>query len=264
MVYRYKRFRRKPRRRYKKKGRTVKSFINYNRIMRPMKPHIYLFKRTAVELLDLGAHPTASPKAGLNGVYPQSTNGTSNESWTIHARYTLDDLPSITDYTNLFTHYKIVAMDERFYLQNNPPPMPNIIDTAYPGQQVGVTGDGATETMYYGASFLQDSWFNPTALVTAGATGTQVYQIQRRIRRIMNVHGKKYYTKLKQLLNVNSPEDAEEVTVIARPKWIPTENTDVPHYGNTHWIRASTGTGTMAHVTVRIERTYYVACRGVR
>ena len=109
-----------------------------------------------------------------------------------------------------------------------------------------------------------DSWYNPVP-VTGPATANDVYQIQRRKRRVLNVEGKKMYSKVKQLTMVEDSAAAADVNVEAKfNKWIPMENTNIAHYGMTHWIRASTGTGTMPHISVRIERTYYIACKGVR
>lgn len=233
------------------------------RLSRPLQPKVFLFKRTVVDYLDVGAHPTTTPVTGFNNTYAESTSGTSNSSWTVSPIYTLSDLHAYSEFQNLFTHYKLNGVNERYFLSNNPATAPPVIATGVPGGTIDIGGTTGLAN-YYNPSILMDSWYNPVE-VTGAATANDVYQIQRRKRRVLNVMGKKMFSKIKQLTQLENKSGAADINVIAKKNmWIPCEHVDVPHYGQTHWIRASTGTSFMPHVTARIERTYYISCRGVR
>lgn len=232
-------------------------------LARPIRPKTHVFKRTVVEILDLGVHNTSNPYVGYNNIYSELTSGSSNTSWTIAPYYQLGDLTASGDFVNLFTHYKICGVNERYFLSNNPATAPPVIAAGEPGGTINIGGTSGV-TNYYNPSILMDSWYNP-APVTGPALANDVYQIQRRTRRVLNVMGKKMYSKVKQLVMVEDSAATADVNILANSnRWIPMENTNIAHYGMTHWIRASTGTGQMPGISVRIERTYYIACKGVR
>lgn len=253
--------RRQPRRR--PRGRQLRAFVRLKGGM--PAPKVQLFKRTVMELVDLGVHQVEnpSPDPQHNGLYSELLTGTANTSWTVAPQYTLGDVPAHTDFTNLFTQYKICGVAERYFLSQNPATAPPVIAAGTPGATIGALSTTG-ETNYYNPSILMDSWYNPS-VVEAPASTLDVLQIQRRKRRVLNVNGKKMYSKVKQMLQMDNKDASSGYDVLAKSnKWIPCERTDIPHHGQTHWIRASTGTGQMPHITVRIERTYYIACRGVR
>ena len=253
-------FKRKPKKQFKKKR---KQFFSRISKALPNAPVTMVFKRTTMEALDLSAKPTSNPVAGFNNLYAESTSGTINNSFTSSPIFTLGDVTAYSDFQNLFTHYKICGVSERFFLSNNPATAPQVRADGEPGASI-TAGGTSGEANYYNPSILMDSWYNPIE-VTGPAVTNDVLQIQRRKRRILNVKGKKMYTKVKQLVQVENKAGNLDINTLAlKNKWIPMEHVDVPHYGLTHWIRASTGTPYMPGVVARIERTYYIACRAVR
>lgn len=267
---------------YKRRGRKRRT-VRLGRPSKGLKMSIHLFKRSFVEYLDLGIHPTTSPwnptpvTAPLTGVFPQSTTGTSNSAWTISAGFTLKNVPEYSDFQNLFTEYKIQGISEKFMLQQDPPRMASyVVASAMPPNAL----NGATASTvfpndqlesvptYVNSQFLIDSWYNPTE-VTTNITQAQLLQIQRRRTKTLRTLGPKFYSRLKQhkeLYNPNAVITSITNAVARGNAWIPLETNalDIPHYGLTHFIRTSTHSGTMSHVTVRMERTLYIACRGVR
>lgn len=257
--YKKKTFRRRRKKYHKAKlGKPSRGLIS--------KQSIYLFKRSFTEILDLGDHPTSNPyqPETLTGVFAQTITGSSNQSWTISPKITIDLLDNYADYQNLFTQYKLQGIKTKFYLTANPATAPIIGADGNPW-----TADSSWDTAYNNQPFLMDTWFNPTEVI-GPATEVVVQQIQRRKTKVLKAYGTKYYCKLKQHVDLSLGTNTEtglEYNAVARSnKWIPldAEYLQVPHYGATHWIRALSNTGTMPHMLLRMEHTIYVACRGVR
>jgi hypothetical protein len=245
----------------KKKNNKKKTQLGKPSIGRNPKQSVYLFKRTFVQIQDLGAHPTENPT--ISGVYAASTSGTSNTSWTISPKIILKDLPNYSEFQGLFTQYKLQGIKTRFYLTADPATAPVI---GVDGQPLYNSQSG--NVAYYNQPFLMDSWFNPTEIL-APATEDAVLQIQRRRTRVLRATGVKNYCKLKQHidLSLGSNTAALEYNAVARNnKWIPLDDDylEVPHYGATYWVRALTNTGVMSHMSLRMEHTVYISTRGAR
>lgn len=264
----------------KRRGRKI---VRLGKPSRGLRMSIYLFKRSFVQYLDIGVKPTASPwnpspeTYPLTGVYPQSTGGVTNNAWTISPGFTIKQVPEYNDFVNLFTEYKIQGISEKFMLQAEPPRMVGSV-TASAAPVNGLKGATATTTFpndqleseatYYSSALLLDSWYNPTE-ITAAITKEQLLQIQRRKTRVLRTLGPKFYSRLKQHKELYAPGAgfAAITTGVARSNsWIPLDANalEIPHFGLSHYLRSSTGSGNMPKVTVRMERTLYIACRGTR
>ncbi len=235
MPFKKRNYKRRPyRRRHRNKAKLGKP-------SKGLKQSVYFFKRRTSEVVELNTTtPPESWEVGnQNDLYRQMS-------------YKLSDITSDADFTQLFLHYKLAAVSVRMFFSNTTSaPVGTSVSTpaAFSNSQILV--------MY--APFLGE----------VGTTDTEyMLETQSSKRRTALNGGRsiKLYTPLKQLNMVYQSLTNTDYTV-QRPRWISTTEPDTPHYGLAMCFQkadktvfASTSTN---YQSVRIETTYYIACKGV-
>lgn len=162
---------------------------------------------------------------------------------------TLSDLVSSSDFTNLFSMYKINAVSIKFYFG----------DTV--SQATGSAQEGSRQLMMY---ILPWRTGDAEVLTEEFCLATQ----KKQTRLCLNSVGKpvSVYMKMKQLNRVYV-SDTTYTTTTQNPKWISTAAIDTPHYGLNFRIQRCDGQGFSNSGTTyqrcRIEHTVYFSCKQV-
>ena len=220
------------RNRRKKYGFTSK----LGRPSRPLKESVYLFKRRRTEVVNV------NNTAGSNWI-PTDDNGIAR-SWA----FALTDLPNYTDFTNLFSQYKILAVKAEIFFCNS---------------SVGVLPAGTMSNL----QMLAYAAPNRTGQIAHGNDEVHFLECQASTRRCCYVGSAKplkYYMKVNQLSErYNSAVNTDYAVV--KPRYVSTNEPDSAHYGLDCHIRLVNGTAMGSNVTqLKTLLTYYIACRGVQ
>lgn len=225
------------RKRVKRKQPTMRRRIANSRIGRPMKPATFKFKRTFEQIVDLAAVPSASgwiPSG--NGIYKQFV-------------YDLSLLPNATDFTNLFSEYKLTGVSVKMYFSNN---ISGSTGTNSSNNQlimrISPNPNGSTNT-------LTEQFFNESQ--------------STKKKLCLNTLGKplSIYQPLKQLnYSYNNSIGSNSYTA-QRPRFITTQDQTVEHYGLNCRIDRVDGqaltTGLNNTQFVRIQHTVYLTTKQV-
>lgn len=220
-------FRRRPfRKRHFRKKRRVGSVL---------RPAVHKFKRVVQEisLLTTGEVPT-NWIADTNALYRQFV-------------FTLNDLPAPTEFTNLFTAYRIKGVRIQGFFSNT--------QSITENQNVMMT--------------YSNNW-NGQTIVLSSDYFNQRQAVKRRL--LLNTRGGAsidIYMPMRQLSNVWSGSALSNDYGTMKPKWISTAEPSTPHYGiNMRLERVdgqTYGSGALVstYPTLRVVHTYYLECRGV-
>ena len=162
---------------------------------------------------------------------------------------TLADLVSTSDFTNLFSMYKINAVQTKFYFG----------DTV--SSATGSATEGSRQLMMY---ILPWRTGDAETVTEDFCLATQ----KKQTRLCLNSVGKpvSVYMKMKQLNRV-FVSDATYTTTVQQPKWLSTAVSDVPHYGLNFRIQRCDGqdftNSGSTYQRCRIEHTVYFSCKQV-
>ena len=235
------------RKKYMPKKRTTKK--NKSRIGKPskgLKQSIYLFKRKAIDVIELNSQTTP----------PGWTAGAFNSLFK-QQEYKLSDIREDTDFSNLFLMYKITAVKVRYIFsqtQSGPVHHENQPQTTNSNCQLLVMYAPWTagESRDPDANYMKDTQASKSRI---GLNGGKPITL---------------YTPLKQL-SVRYRAGLAPVATFdyasVKPRWLSTTELDTPHYGlNMCFQRADRelfANDATNYQHVRIETTYYIACKGV-
>ena len=188
-----------------------------------------------------------------NGWTVSSDNGV-YKSWT----FTLNDLVSKADFTNLFKMYKICAVQIEMCFNNT-------------GSVISANNIAGQNSLQPGAQ-LQVYTIPNRIGKSRGALSPLTEQIvldtQSHRKRLALNGGRplKFYFKLNQLGMVFHNSANTDYT-LSRSKFVSTEETGCENYGFEMYINRVDGqalsTGMANTQSVRINTTYYIACKGV-
>ena len=213
-----------------------------SKIMRPLQPKVYHFKRVFEEIVDL--NQTDAGQGWIqndNGVYKQFV-------------YALNELPGYTDFTNLFQMYKLTGASVKMYFSNTNSEERDTQSFSNSQLLMRIAPNPSGTTASVLVNPLNQQWFN---------------ECQATKRRLcLNAMGKPLatYTKLKQLSEVYHNVGNSDYQVVS-PKWISTGENATPHYGLNCRLDRVSGepltSGFNNSQKVRIMTTLYVACKQV-
>lgn len=232
---------------YKKKRFNYRRPLFRKRVYRKRRPKIYprmnrnlltnyFIKRKTVENIVLS--PTVEP---VNWNSETGAGGNINALWR-QWTFSLDILPQYGEFQNLFTSYKINAVQIKIY---------------------PATGIGGGDTAL-GTQVLVQTNTNPQGV---SETLDQDYFLQaqnakRQLLLTNNAQPINLYMKLKQLsLRYRSVTDSDYATV--KPGFVSTGEPSIVHYGSN--IRFSTiNASGFNNIALRMETTYYIQFRQIK
>lgn len=200
-----------------------------------LRPAVHKFKRVVQELTSL--QTTAVPTnwiADTNALYRQFG-------------FTLNDLPAPTEFTSLFTAYRIKGVRLQGFFSNT---------------------QSITENQNVMMTYSNNWTGQPTALTSNYFNQRQA--VKRKL--LLNTRGGTsidIYMPMRQLSNVWSGSALSNDYGTMKPKWIATAEPTTPHFGiNMRLERVdgqTFGSGAIVSTfpTLRIIYTYYLECRGV-
>lgn len=234
----------------KNKKRVFRRRRNKPKLGRPsrgLKQSLYFFKRKTTEVV------TLIDDALTNGWLVSSDNGI-YKSWT----FNLDQLNSKTDFTNLFKMYKICAVKLELCFNNT-------------GSVISANNIAGQNSVQPGCQlqvFTIPNRIGKARSVLAPLTEQIVLDTQSHKKRLALNGGRplKFYFKLNQLGMVFHNSTNTDYT-LSKAKFISTQETGTEHYGLEMYINRVDGnalsTGMANTQSVRINTTYYLACKGV-
>lgn len=225
----------------KKTGFRKKQHAKFNRgkskVGRPSRalvPSTYFFTRHTTEV-------RSSLASASSGQWNTSGDET---SW--YQSFQLNDLNDETDYTNLFTSYRINAVQVTL--------IPQATQIA---QATGSTASLFSQLMVYVVPNAFGRYSTSANITEEIALDTQAVKIRRWIQ------GKslKLYTKLNQLSAIYNSPTNDYVKI--RPKFVSTDETDTPHYGMSLLFVNQNGGG-LPEVPVKIITKYFMEFKGAK
>jgi hypothetical protein len=233
-------YRRKPRRKtYKRKSALGKP-------SRGIKQSVYLFKRRLVEVVELNSQlPEEGWSSGAyNSLYKQ-------------LQYSLDDIRDSTDFSNLFSMYKLTAVKVQFMFSQT---------------QSGPIPSGATLPISSNTNAQVIVMYAPWSAGNSEATDANYMKDKQSSKRRLGLNGGKpisMYMPLRQLSVRHSTATGGGVDFASvKPQWISTSEPKCVHYGSSVCFQRA-DRSIFAHEATqyqscRIETTYYIACKGVQ
>lgn len=203
---RYHRFYRRRRRRAPMRS-SRRRRVRPMRVARTMRPRTYNFTRSMIDQIQLNS---TEPPAGW----------TRNGNAIVQSRgFKLSDLPNYTEFTQLFSQYRILAIKQEYYFT----------DTGSINVAVGTNNNvGAKQIML---------WANPNAVGKNNTSAlTEGFFLQSQVskkRLCLHASGRpiKLYTKCKQLSEIFSDEEGNTDYAKSYPKFVSTGEPDTEHYG---------------------------------
>lgn len=229
----YRKYHRKPKR-GRRPPRRFKRKYNKKRVGSVLRPAVHRFKRVVQEISQLttGEVPTNWTADG-NAIYRQFV-------------FTLIDLPAPTEFTNLFTAYRIKGVRIQAFFSNT--------QSVTENQNVMMT--------------YSNNWNGQTIALTSDYFN-QRQAVKRKL--LLGRGGRAFdiYMPMRQLSNVWSGSAISNDYGTMKPKWIATTETGTPHYGINMRVERvdgqTFGTGTLVtnYAVLRLIHTYYLECRGV-
>lgn len=235
-------FRRKPRRKktYKKKARI-------GRPSRALVQSRYFFTRKITNLITLSTATGAS----TGGFYSQVPADLGSPGTTVRWQLRLSDLPDNNEFTGgLFAYYKINAMKVRL--------IPQFTTTLYSNTTIATPVQTLVYTMPYNYNLdLPTPGVNP---LTEGICLQT--QAARMTTLVDDGNGKSFYSKCRILNTVDSGLLGSDTFAFSSPKWFPTDNADIYHYGLIQRFQPNY-TSWPASMQCKIVVTAYLEFKGV-
>lgn len=208
------------------------------RAQRGLRPAMHTFKRQVPhQIVHLNA---AVPGAGWNTTY--ANQGYIAKLW----KFKLSDFNFVTDFTHLFSYYKLNAVSLKIY------------------QATGVTSETRNNSQVI-LTLVKGRDGNETI----DPPGNLECKPARKDRLLLNNTGKPHqiYMKLNQLGMVFGATTATpplSVTdyFLKKPSYISTTEPTTEHYGIWTYLRSVNGSS-FDNIQLRIEPTLYLSCKGV-
>ncbi len=229
--------RRNAKKRYYKRQRT--------RLGKPsggLRQSVYLFKRRHTEIIQLN---TQTLPAGW------SQDGTQLFKTF---EYRLNDLVNFADFTSLFSLYKLTAVKTTFIFANT---------------------NSTTQAASSSAPMLTNPntqiivWYNRHPQGQVPTLDRAFFEENTASKRRLGLNGGKpinFYTPLKQSNMIYESATGTDYT-LQYPKWISTQEANAPHYGSNVMLERADGEifagDSNNYQKLRIESTYYIACKAV-
>lgn len=214
---------------------------------RGLTQSVYFFKRKTTEVTAL------ADTALENGWTVSSDNGV-YKSWT----FNLNQLVSKADFTNLFKMYKICAVKIEMCFNNT-----GSVITAN-----NISGQNSVQPGCQLQVYTIPNRIGKSRGVLSPLTEQIILDTQSHKKRLALNGGRplKFYFKLNQLGMVFHNSANSDYT-LSKARFISTEETGTEHYGFEMYINRVDGqslsTGMANEQAVRINTTYYLACKGV-
>lgn len=164
--------------------------------------------------------------------------------------FSLDKLPSYTEFDTLYDRYKITTVIVKFQLISNP-------DANYfPGNNTTANAD----------NWYPKLWYYPDYDDNTAPTSLDEVKQNARAKHFVLKPNREFTVKVKPAVNIQTYRT--ETTTGYSPKWnqwIDIAQVNVPHYGLKYWIDLNGITALSAQqMNVRVERLYYFVCKDVR
>jgi len=230
-------YRRKPRRKtYRRKPARMRLTRSIN------NPSIFNFKRTFFEQIQIGTPTTPS------GTTPWTVSSDSLGFGRVFD-FKLNQLNDATDFTNLFSYYKINAV----------------------GVKIWPSATHTQENSLVYANQLLMRWDNNWTQLSSGSTNQLNYMDSQtaKVRRVINSSGQpiKLYMKVRQAAEVMEGGNVVNTTSYAlkRPAWISTAEDEVSHFGLNIMFQKVDGSAFAVGTgqKMRVEYTMYLSCKKV-
>lgn len=214
-------------RRRKYVRRSKKSIKRASRRLTERK--LYSFKRTC----ELAANNGTS-NFGDNAIFDSSGRAAGN------FKFALSDLPSVSDFTNLFEMYKITGVKLKF------------IPTQ--GTQANATLATSAPVLMNPLAICVDRGYTATAPTFNTLMENQDVRVMSSLKPFkVWISGPKAY----------SPADGLTTASMINP-WIDAGQNAVHHYGLRYAFESNTGATNTTTVTFRVFATYYIKAKGVQ
>lgn len=193
-------------RRSKRRRITKRRVLRKRRSARPMRPRTYNFTRKDVQTIELVAPDSGTP--------PATNWFLEDNGMCTNRTFSLNQVPNFSEFTNLFTQYKINAVKQTFYFSNT-------------NSDAGLAAADRQVIMY--------AVPNRSGTSTAGAPLTEEFFMENsatKQRLCLNTNGRpiSLYTKLDQLNEVYGGPGLTDF-VRCRPRFINTAENSLPHVG---------------------------------
>lgn len=211
-----------------------------------LKQSVYFFKRKTTEV-------TALADSTLENGWTVSSDNGVYKSWT----FNLDQISTKTDFTNLFKMYKICAVKVELVFNNT-------------GSQItgGVSGAPIIAPGCQLQVYTIPNRIGKARGVLSPLTEQIVLDTQAHKKRLALNGGRplKFYFKVNQLGMLFHSATNSDYS-LSKAKFISTEETGTEHYGFEMYINRVDGQALSSNIQneqhVRINTTYYLACKGV-
>ncbi len=231
MPFRRRKPRRAPRRRLRRKTRGTRKL----RIGKTMRPAIYRFKRSFQHTFALNTPVPEGWTADGNGFYRQFI-------------FYLSQVTDHTDFTNLFTEYKITGAAIKMYFSS--------------------TNSGVSGTVFDNTQILMRTipWSSGRTQVVTDDLLLSSQTTKRKL--CLNTNGRpvNVFMRLNQLGEVYHSV-ANSDYVMAKPRFISTDEVSTPHYGVNMRLDRVDGQAFTSGLTsdqyVRLETILYIQCKQV-
>lgn len=246
---------------YKKKRRPRKRYVAKNRPARigfsrfnPVSIYQFKRKREVIWRLNTNSPPT-DPIAFVAGT------GSSAGNIGAILKFSLSDLPgsSGTDLTNLFKWWRIKGVRVRLYFSNTNSDASN--------RNTALINDNSQLLVR-----MDRNQTGEQAITSAAQNETYLYSQTSKIRTCLN-GGRPldFYIPVKQLGqtfgNTPTPGVTDEIASMQSPRWIPSTEPDLKHFGVNICIQRVDGapltTGYTTNQACRAIMTYYIQCKKV-
>lgn len=233
--------------RHRRKLRRTKSLI----------PSVYYFTRSQVFNVDFSTLATTTPQGNFYNYHIDTERTPNTYSAVAQFRFSLNQVTDWTEFSNLFSMYKIPAVSLKLY--------PSC------GLGGGNTRDNSQMIVYTmpSAHIFSNQGGATSAVNEEDFLTSQVCKKQLLLNN-NSAHPLTFYMKTRQA--IDSTWGGTTQPLMVKPKWIPFYNhgqptedlpETVPHYGVTQRIQPVNNT-TLPNVTMKCVVKYYIMCKQVR
>lgn len=222
---------------YRKKRKTKKPIVRIQRRI-GMKPATHFFTRKQQFAIDCND----------SGTFPSNMGYTTEGNIYWNTAFALSSLDNHTEFTNLFTQYKICAIK----LEISP--------------HINVTNSNVAENL-----MIRTKWNSTGREFTSALTNSDILQMSAMRKYILpraNNKPAQVYFKTRQLNMIYETNILTGYSTV-KPRYIDTKEPDVPHQGLMMYISATSGNtftqlvGAPTVPKLNIIATYYIACKAV-
>ena len=204
-------------------------------VPRGIRPAVHYFKRSRITSVHLNDATTWPSNWGVVSITEPQVAGT--------MVYKLDDLPGHTDFTSLFTMYKINAVSSKWY--------------------ISATNSSATSSGNRQVQMFHQP--NPTGEQPSLGEDFWMQSQIAKVKNLINADGKpaRFYSRVKQHRLTYSSITNSDYAVVS-PRYISTTEDQCAHYGDSFMIQPLYTANDIPDVYLKIVETYYIQCKMVK